>query len=217
MIDTSDMLFAHRVFRRELRGAPGLIAGVDAGDTQRSALVADHLGYMVAGLHHHHAAEDELLWPPLRTRVPTSEAKIQQMEDAHAAIAESVETVEAVRMPWRTSASAELAAQLIGATEDLSARVDTHLDDEEQHILPLISQHITAGEWKHVVKRGAEFLPKNEMALVFIGLTLQNLTPDEQRQFLAGMPMAARILWKLFGDRTFEAYRTKLYGAVEGR
>src|SRR4051812_7726675 len=71
MIDTSDMLFAHRVFRRELRSAPELIGGVEAGDTKRSALVADHLGYIVAGLHHHHAAEDELLWPPLRTRVPS--------------------------------------------------------------------------------------------------------------------------------------------------
>jgi iron-sulfur cluster repair protein YtfE (RIC family) len=217
MIDTSDMLFAHRVFRRELRSAPELIGGVEAGDTKRSALVADHLGYIVAGLHHHHAAEDELLWPPLRTRVPSSDATIQQMEEAHAAIAESVETVQTVRTPWRISAGRELAAQLIGATEDLSATVDTHLEDEERNILPLISQHITANEWKHVVKRGAEFLPKNKMALVFLGLTLQNLTPDEQRQFLAGIPTAARILWKLFGDRTFDSYRAKLDGVTQGR
>jgi hypothetical protein len=37
MIDTSDMLFAHRLFRRELRNAPELIGGVAAGDTKRSA------------------------------------------------------------------------------------------------------------------------------------------------------------------------------------
>jgi hemerythrin-like domain-containing protein len=214
MIDTSEMLFAHRAFRRELHNAPALIGGVEAGDTKRSALVADHLGYILDGLHHHHAAEDELLWPPLHTRVPTSDAKIQQMENAHAAIAESIETVQTVRTSWRTSPGPELAAELIAATEDLSARVDTHLEDEEQNILPLISQHITADEWEEVVKRGAEFLPKNKLALVFLGLTLQNLTPDEQRQFLAGIPTAARILWKLFGQRTFDAYRTKLYGAV---
>jgi len=214
MIDTSDMLFAHRLFRRELREAPGLIGGVEAGDTKRSALIADHLGYIVAALHDHHAAEDELLWPPLHTRVPTADLKIQQMEDDHTAIAESVEKVQTVRTHWGKSADPELAPQLIAATEDLSARVDTHLEDEEHNILPLISQHVTADEWKSCVKRGAEAMPMNTMALVLLGLTLQNLTPDEQRQFLGGIPMAARILWKLLGQRTFDAYRAKVYGAV---
>jgi hemerythrin-like domain-containing protein len=213
MINTSDMLFAHRVFRRELSDAPELIGGVASGDTNRSALIADHLGHMVAALHHHHAAEDELLWPSLHARIPTSGLQIQQMEDDHAAIAELVESVETVRTPWGKSADSTLAAQLIAATEQLSARVDTHPEDEEQNILPLIGQHITGDEWKDVVKRGAEFLPKNKMALVFLGLTLQNLTPDEQRQFLAGIPMTARIFWKLLGQRTFNAYRDKLYGS----
>jgi hypothetical protein len=214
MTDTSDMLYAHRLFRRELHNAPDLIGRVEAGDTKRSALIADHLGYIVAALHHHHAAEDEMLWPNLHTRVPAAEATIHQMEDAHAAIAESVERVQTVRTPWRTSATPELAAQLIAATEDLSARVDTHLEDEEHNILPLISQHITADEWKSCVKRGAEGMPMNTMALVLLGLTLQNLTPDEQRQFLGGIPMAARILWKLLGQRTFNAYRDKLYDSA---
>lgn len=214
MIDTSDMLFAHRLFRCELHNAPELIGGVEAGDTKRSALIADHLGYIVAALHHHHTAEDELMWPRLRERASTSGIKVQQMEDDHAAIAELVEKVHTVRTPWRTSADRELGAQLIAATEDLSARVDTHLEDEEQNILPLISEHITADEWKGCVKRGAEGMPKNAMALVLLGLTLQNLTPDEQRHFLPGIPMAARILWKLLGQRTFDTYQAKIHGAA---
>jgi hypothetical protein len=59
-----------------------------------------------------------------------------------------------------------------------------------------------------------EFLPKNKLALVFLGLALQDATPDEQRQFLSGIPMAGRILWKLLGQRTFDTYRAKIYGAV---
>jgi iron-sulfur cluster repair protein YtfE (RIC family) len=214
VIDTSDMLFAHRLFRRELHDAPELIGGVAAGDTKRSALIADHLGYIVAALHHHHAAEDEMLWPPLHTRVSTADPEIRQMEDAHAAIAEAVERVQTVRTPWRTSPGPELAAQLIAATEDLSARVDKHLEDEEQNILPLINEHITADEWQKLIRRGAEGMPKNTMALVLLGLTLQNLTPDEQRQFLAGIPMAARILWKLLGQRIFDSYRAEIYGGL---
>ena len=215
MIDTVDMLVAHRVFHRELRNAPNLIGGVQAGDRKRSALIADHLGHMLAALHHHHAAEDELLWPRLHTRAPSSDVKIQQMEDEHAGIAESVEKVQAVRTPWGESADTKLAAQLIVATEDLSARVDAHLENEEQNILPLISEHITTDEWKECLERGVEFVTKTKMALVFMGLTLQDAAPDEQRQFLAGIPMAPRILWKLLGQRTFNAYRTKLYGSAD--
>jgi hemerythrin-like domain-containing protein len=213
MIDTVDMLLVHRVIRRELRNAPEQIGGVKAGNTERSALVADHLGHVVAALHHHHAAEDELLWPRLHTRVPSSDLKIQQMQDEHAAIAESAEKVQAVRTRWGESSNRELAAQLIAATKDLSARAHAHLENEEQDVLPLISEHITTDEWKEYLEHGAEFLPKNKMALVFLGLTLQDATPDEQRQFLASMPIAPRILWKLLGQRTFNAYRDKIYGS----
>jgi hemerythrin-like domain-containing protein len=213
MIDTVEMLVAHRVFHRELRNVPELIGGVTAGDTERSALIANHLGYIVAALHHHHAAEDELLWPRLHIRVPNSGLKIQQMKDEHVGIAESVEKVQAVRTRWGGSADPDLAAQLVAATEELSARVDVHLANEEQQVLPLINEHITTDEWKECLKRGGEFLPKSKMALVFLGLVLQDATPDEQRQFLAGIPMAPRILWKLLGQRTFSAYRNKVYGS----
>lgn len=211
MIDTVEMLVVHRVFRRELRNAPELIGGVRAGDTVRSVLIADHLGYIVAGLHHHHAAEDELLWPRLHARVPGSDLVVQQMEHEHGVIDELVEKVEALRTRWGESADPQLARQLVAATEDLSAGVDAHLANEEQDLLPLISAHITTQEWKEIVDRGAEFLPKNKMALVFVGLVQQDATPDERRKFLAGIPLAPRLLWKLFGQRTFNAYRDKLY------
>ena len=109
MIDTVDMVMAHRVFRRELRNAPELIGGVEAGDTKRSALIADHLGYIVAALHHHHAAEDELLWPPLHTRVPTADLKIQQMEDEHGGSLPLL-TPGFIQSPVRSQSAVELAA-----------------------------------------------------------------------------------------------------------
>jgi iron-sulfur cluster repair protein YtfE (RIC family) len=63
-------------------------------------VIADHLGYIVAALHHHHTAEDELLWPALYTRVPaTCDLTIKQMEDAHAAIAEAVERFRPFECP----------------------------------------------------------------------------------------------------------------------
>ena len=69
-IDALDMLVVHRVFRREFHDMSGLIAGVAAGDTARAKVVGEHLRFMLAALHHHHAAEDELVWPKLHSRVP---------------------------------------------------------------------------------------------------------------------------------------------------
>src|ERR1700727_1805724 len=53
----------HRFFRNELRGVPELINGVRAGDAKRAAVVNAHLSFIVAVLHHHHAAKDDLIWP----------------------------------------------------------------------------------------------------------------------------------------------------------
>ena len=74
------------VFRREFAHAPDIIGGVEAGDTRRSKEVSAHLGNIFSVLHHHHAAEDDLLWPMLRARVSLSEQDVARMQDEHAAI-----------------------------------------------------------------------------------------------------------------------------------
>ena len=215
--DAFEMALVHRVFRRELGNASYLIGGVAAGDTTRSGLIATHLGHMLAGLHHHHAAEEDLLWPKLHARVSLRDQDVVRMEDQHAGIAESVEKVESFRVLWARSAEPRLAAQLRAAVEELAAIVDEHLEDEERNVVPLISEHVNADEWAECIERGAAFLPKINvrMALVFVGLLLQDATPAEQQLFLAGIPLPPRVLWRLFGKRTFESYRTTLYGSAD--
>ena len=78
LTDAFDMAIVHRVFRTELH------------DTKRSAIVGDHLKFIVAGLHHHHAAEDELIWPKLHARAPARAAEIARIENQHRDIAEGV-------------------------------------------------------------------------------------------------------------------------------
>jgi hypothetical protein len=205
----------HQAFRSELAHAPDLIRGVEAGDTKRSNLVSDHLGNIISVLHHHHAAEDALLWPILQARVPACDNEIRRVEAEHAHIAESVDKVQALRASWAASADSRAAEQLVAALEELSARVDEHLEDEEQNIVPLINSHITAAEWQELLDRGAAFLtPKNvRFALAFAGFVLQDASADERRRFLADVPLPPRLLYRLFGERAFSAYRTRIYGS----
>jgi hemerythrin-like domain-containing protein len=93
-VNTLDMVLVHRVFRREFRYAAEFIEGVRAGDVAHAQVVGDHLTFMLSALHHHHAAEDDLVWPKLQARVASSEADLQRMVDEHAAIAAAVHRVE---------------------------------------------------------------------------------------------------------------------------
>jgi hypothetical protein len=70
------MAIVHAAFRRELAGATRLIESVDVGDTQRSGTVGRHVVFFADALHHHHAAEDVVIWPKLYARAPTREGDI---------------------------------------------------------------------------------------------------------------------------------------------
>ncbi|KUI23305.1 hypothetical protein AU193_00645 [Mycobacterium sp. GA-1285] len=63
------MAMIHRTFRAEFDNLTRLIRDVDPGDTNRARTVGAYLNNMISVLHHHHAAEDEVLWPKLSTRV----------------------------------------------------------------------------------------------------------------------------------------------------
>jgi hemerythrin-like domain-containing protein len=131
--DPFQMAMIHRTFRTEFRNLSGLIRAVVPGDTKRSTFVGDYLGNMISVLHHH-AAEDEALWPKLHVRSGDCEIEIQRAEGEHVGIAELIDKVQSVRSSWMGSAEARLAEQLGAAVDQLSAGADEHFDHEEQHI-----------------------------------------------------------------------------------
>ena len=214
--DAFDMAVAHRAFRNELHNAPGLVGDVAHGDTARAAVVGAHLRFIRAALHHHHSAEDDLIWPKLLARAPAFADDITRMEQAHRGIADADTEVESLLVAWLPSADAALGRQLVAAVEDLSARVDVHLADEEQNVVALINEHITAEEWRHCVARAAAFISRKNLrlGLVLGGLVLEVCTADEARRILASAPLPQRAAVRLFARRTASRYQANLYGAA---
>jgi hemerythrin-like domain-containing protein len=211
-IDAHDMILVHRVFRREFHGIPDLIAGVSVGDTARAKLVANHVTFMIDGLHHHHAAEDELAWPILLARAPAQQAEIDRMEAQHGGIAAAIVRVQSDLSEWTKAADRSVADQLLGSIAELSQQIIEHLDDEERTAVPIIEEHLTEAEWHAAVKRGASFLSKYpRMGIVLGGLVLDYSSPEEQRRFLSGVPLPPRLLLMLFGTRMTTNYRRRLY------
>ncbi|MEV4005199.1 hypothetical protein [Actinomadura sp. NPDC049753] len=76
-VNTQDMEVVHRVLRRESRLPAELVAAVAPGDAARAEVIADHFRVHRPGPHSHHQGEDELLWPPLLSRVDL-ESEIEQ-------------------------------------------------------------------------------------------------------------------------------------------
>lgn len=212
--DAFDMAVAHRVFRNELHNILGLVRDVEFADTVRSAAVGAHLELILAALHHHHAAEDELLWPKLRARAPACAEAIARMQHAHRDISDADARIKSILASWARSADARLARQLAEAVADLSERLDEHLADEERNIVPLINQHITAEEWQQCAARGTEFISRKNLrlGLVLGGLTFDAASADEARRILAHVPLPQRVLIRLLARRSLLRYRADLYG-----
>jgi hemerythrin-like domain-containing protein len=200
--DTRDMVLVHRVFCREFRLLPLMVRGVAEEDTEAADRISRHLREMVDALHHHHQSEDELLWPRLVQRTPVDAGLVGRMEAPHAIIGEILRRVNPVTSAWRSTASAGDRDALAADLAELHTRLEEHLDEEEQHILPIVGQTITGTEWAELAERGFAAMPKRR-ALVFLGHILESASPAERSRFLGRVPPPVRLLYRLVGKRAF--------------
>ncbi|MEU5042117.1 hemerythrin domain-containing protein [Streptomyces griseorubiginosus] len=200
---THEMVVVHRVFRRESALLPRLVRAVPDGGSARAAQVSAHLTDYVAGLHHHHALEDELIWPLLRARAAgDAEELVARMEEQHGRIDSTLEAVAQWAPQWRGSADSVAGQELALALEEHRLALLDHLDEEERLVLPLVAEHLTVDEWDLVGRRGLENLPKDKV-MIAIGAILEDATEDERAYFLGKAPLLGRLAWKLMGRRQY--------------
>ena len=153
--DGREMLMLHDSFRREFALMPGLVRGVATGDRERAQVVAEHVGYVSTILHHHHHGEDVDVWPLLAERCPAECAPlVEQMEGQHEEVARIGQAIDEGLRDWADAAEATrevLAAALV----HLLPVLREHLAAEEELVVPLMEQYITAAEWNEIVEKEA--------------------------------------------------------------
>lgn len=211
--DTHDMIVVHRIFRRESGLMPRLIRAVPDGDTARAQVLADAFGDYQMGLHFHHSGEDELVWPLLLARVDLEADMVLRMEAQHEVIARTLEDAAQRLARWRSAPSAATADPLIAVLTEHRAALLAHLDDEEEYVLPLIEEHLTAAEWARLGERFAGEVPKSKM-LFFLGAILEDATPAERQAMMAQLPAPARILWRAVGQRRYRRAVGKIRAGI---
>ena len=112
-----------------------------AGAHRAVRRVSAHLELLCDMLHHHHAGEDELLWPPLRAlRSREGQARLDEAEAQHSDIDAALGMVNLARQRWTdvggNGGRDDLIASLL-----LFGLLATHLDTEERELLPLAAAH----------------------------------------------------------------------------
>lgn len=210
LVDTSDMVRFHRIFREALAGVPKLVSSVGPGDTARAALVSDYYSNVLRLLHAHHTGEDELLTPKLLDRCPDQADVISRVADQHHTVDEALASVTAALAAWRTEPEPGSATALIEALRSLQTALVRHLDDEEAYVLPIAARAVTEAEWNQLPANGLRHFDGDKLWLV-LGLIRQHMTAQEREQMDAHMPPPVTQAWLPAGRGMFEDFMRALH------
>ncbi|QIQ07250.1 hemerythrin domain-containing protein [Streptomyces liangshanensis] len=210
MADVRDMYTAHVMLRREFRLLPGLVRGVPPGDIKRAKIVATHAEKICLVLHLHHEGEDLVLWPLLLERGgEQTSAIVPTMEEQHHGIETALRDVTELLAAWKESARG---GELLAAScETLSARLQEHMAMEEERILPLVEEHVTAAEWAQLGEHGLNGTPKQDLPLV-LGMVMYEGDPLVLKEILSKAPLAARLVMPFVGPRVYARHARRVYG-----
>ncbi|MGW5573327.1 hemerythrin domain-containing protein [Nocardia thailandica] len=197
-VNTQEMAIVHRAFRRESRLLIELIAAVAPGDTARAGVIVEHLRDYLLGLRHHHQGEDELLWPPLLSRVDPGAEVILRMQAQHQRVDATLTKLDAAAAAWETTAGADERDTLVAFLVDHRAVLLEHLDDEEAALLPLAAEYITESEWASLGEHLVANTPKRTL-LTLLGLVLEDADRAERATLLGVLPAPVRAIWYVIG------------------
>lgn len=203
--DTQMMGIVHSALRRDLVRARLVLGTPQAAEPVRRTAIAEHLLWMMEFLHAHHSGEDEGLYPLVVRRNPQSADLVEQMDADHGRITPAMDgLVTAAKRHLADPASPD--AALVAAIDALTGVLNPHLEREETVMMPVVSQSITEGEWRHWDQE-FNLKPKGLTSLAQEGhWIIDGLDPASRDHVEHLVPPVPRfILIKLLGG----AYRRK--------
>ncbi|HEX5018005.1 MAG TPA: hemerythrin domain-containing protein [Actinomycetes bacterium] len=208
-IDVRDMAIVHETFRNAFAESAQLVRANPTPSADRVRFLADHIDFVIGVLHHHHASEDELLYPVLAERAPDQMTMVDQVGHQHVEVNGAIEAVTEACASWRGAPSAETGAALANALDTLNTVLQPHLDDEEQKIVPLAAITLTEQEWEAMGEHARAGIPKNMMPVAF-GLLLEPLNDDDKAFMKSHLPAPVRLMFPLLIQRPWNKYSQKL-------
>lgn len=209
--DASGMVEIHRYFRAGFGEASRLVRGVASGDRTHAEVVAGHLDALSKALHAHHEYEDRHFWDPLSSRAPGCALHVDRMRRQHAAMLAHLEALDAALPAWRLTALAGDAQPVQEALVGINEGLAEHLPDEEENIVPVMSEVFEPDDIAGASAHGRRATPKG-YAFRSLGAILAAQPDGGEAWMRKNLPPPVRIVWKVLGRRRYEAHRAALLG-----
>ncbi|TFV44384.1 hemerythrin domain-containing protein [Blastococcus sp. TF02A-35] len=149
--DTLGMRLAHRAMLRDARRLPALLGALAATPVgrPRAAAVADYVADFCDSIHHHHSAEDDVLWPVLAASAGPH-VDLAGLSDDHAALDPLLDRIRAGARRFAARPDEDTATVLAVDLAELRDLLDEHIADEEASVLPAIEEHVSVRDWAAV-------------------------------------------------------------------
>jgi len=209
------MYAVHGVFRDALGASGRLVGGVEPGDAERLALIANYYENILSFLEAHHDGEEKLVFPLLRDRCAGEDGLIEEMTEQHEeAIALLEEALRALAAwPSGDAGSQKAAEDALTALHDQLVR---HLDEEEERVLPLAAANLSIEEWGALPGHGLANFHGDKIWLI-LGLIRERMNDAQRAAMLEHMPPPAVDMWTGFGEQAFKDYSTEVVVEVGTR
>jgi hemerythrin-like domain-containing protein len=153
--DVLGMRLAHRAMLRDARRLTDLaerLAAAPATGAEHADAVAGYVRDWADSVHHHHSAEDDVLWPVLAASAGPH-VDLTELSDDHAALDPALDRLRAAADAFRARPGEDTATGLAVELAELRDALTEHIGDEEASVLPVIERHVSVADWAAVEAR----------------------------------------------------------------
>jgi hemerythrin-like domain-containing protein len=185
--DMTMMYVMHDALRRDLDCIVRITAHPD-DDPKHVLRMGAGWGMFTSYLQVHHTAEDDMLWPPMRTALaddPDGLALLDALEAEHAAIDPLLAAIDAAL------ADRDSGPQRLGElTDALATALRGHLDHEEAEGLALIDATVTEEQWQALGTESGRRIAGDVQR--YVPWMLEGASPDVTARMLGLFPPPLR-------------------------
>jgi hemerythrin-like domain-containing protein len=182
---------------------------VTPSDTSQLSTVADRWAFYARQLHHHHENEDNLVFPRLRSAQVDFADLDEQLRREHEELVTEMSSVDDSFAMARRRPDERSLSVLCAALAQFSSSLQTHLDLEDERLLPLVQETIPADEWNELSDQMLKSTPRRDLPLVAAALEemVRELPPAARPP---PPPLPIRVLNALFWRRKYRRFMAPL-------
>src|SRR5918999_4349676 len=197
----------HRAIRVDAVRLTDLVAASQPADASRLAALSAWYERYETAIHHHHRAEEAVIYPALLARDPSFAEANGELEGEHrvlidrlAVVRESLAALPAAAGGSRWERERE---EAVTAARALLAIVQAHLDHEEAVAFPRYAAAFTAAEFDDLGRAAWKLVGAS--SIIFAGpWVLDHASPTERDDMLAAQPLLMRLLYRFALRPRFE-------------